>query len=108
MQILKLSDFKGGWFVGNFEPTSFKTKEFEVGYHKYKKGQNWDHHFHKQMDEINLIIKGCVVIQGKKLVTGDVVIINRYEVSDPNFLEDTDIIIIKIPSVPGDKYKVEK
>ena len=33
---------KGGWFVGNFEPSVFKTKNFEVGYLEHKKGDLWD------------------------------------------------------------------
>lgn len=108
MEILKFEDFKGGWFIGDFTPSALKTSQFEVGYHHYKVGQEWDHHFHKQMDEVNLILSGKVKIQGRELIKGDVVVINKYEVSDPEFLEDTEIIIIKIPSVPGDKFKVEK
>lgn len=108
MQISKFKDYKGGWFVGNFEPTAFKTDKFEVGYHKYLKGQEWDHHFHKKMDEINLILSGKVIIQDQELISGDVFVINKYEVSDPVFIEDTEIIIVKTPSIPGDKYKVEK
>lgn len=108
MQISKFKDYKGGWFVGNFIPTAYKTKNFEVGYHHYKVGQEWDHHFHKETDEINLILSGKVIIQGEELVKGDVVVINKYEVSDPVFVEDTEIIIIKTPSVPGDKFRVEK
>ena len=108
MKINNINDFIGGWFIGNFSPSAYKTKDFEVGYHQYKKGQEWDHHFHKEMDEINLILKGDVIIQGKHLVDGDVVLINKYEVSDPIFVEDTDIIIIKTPSIPNDKFIVEK
>lgn len=25
MDILKMKDMKGGWFIGNFEPTAFKA-----------------------------------------------------------------------------------
>ena len=37
MKKFKLDDMKGGWFVGNFEPTAFKAN-FEVGIHRHKKG----------------------------------------------------------------------
>ena len=29
MKIMKLNDMKQGWFVGDFEPTAYKTKDFE-------------------------------------------------------------------------------
>ena len=37
---MKIYDFKkmiGGWFVGNFKPTAYKTKSFEVSYKIHKK-----------------------------------------------------------------------
>ena len=30
---------KGGWFVGDFLPTAFKTKNFEVSYKLHKKNE---------------------------------------------------------------------
>ncbi|NJO91139.1 MAG: hypothetical protein HC831_20855 [Chloroflexia bacterium] len=48
MEISKFEDYKGGWFVGNFEPAAFKTDKFEIGYHHYRRGQEWDHHFIKK------------------------------------------------------------
>ena len=30
MEIHKIKDMIGGWFVGDFEPTAYKTKDFEV------------------------------------------------------------------------------
>ena len=36
-----------GWFVGDFEPSVYKTKEFEVGYFTHKKGEKWPFHYHK-------------------------------------------------------------
>ena len=37
MKKYKLDDMKGGWFVGNFEPSVMKA-DFEVGIHRHKKG----------------------------------------------------------------------
>ena len=42
MQIYKLEDMKGGWFVGNFSPSAFQTEGFEVCYKKHHKGEKWD------------------------------------------------------------------
>jgi len=36
-----------GWFVGNFEPSIYKTDQFEVGVLFHSKGEKWPNHFHK-------------------------------------------------------------
>jgi len=106
MDILKLSDMKHGWFVGDFEPTAFKTKDFEVGYHTYKKGQQWPTHYHKLTTEINYLIRGEMIIQGKHLKSGDIFIIRPDEISDPEYLTDCEIIITRNGSFPNDKYTI--
>jgi len=107
MEILKLNEMKGGWFVGNFEPTAFKTKKFEVGYHFYTKGQEWPKHYHKLTTEINYIIRGEMRLKGVLLKQGDVFIIEPHEVVDPEYLTDCELIITRDGSFPGDKYIVE-
>ncbi len=107
MKITKLEDMKGGWFVGNFEPTAFKTDKFEVGYHFYKKGQDWDTHYHKKTTEINYIIRGEMIIKGELLKQGDVFIIEPNEVVDPEYLTDCELIISRDGSIPGDKYTID-
>ena len=37
MRIYNFKKMKGGWFIGNFFPTAFKTKNFEVSYKLHKK-----------------------------------------------------------------------
>mgnify|MGYP005635310197 CR=1 FL=1 len=67
MDILKMKDMKGGWFIGNFEPTAFKTEEFEVCYKHHTKGEQWETHYHKEGTEINYLVEGKMTIQNKKL-----------------------------------------
>lgn len=97
---------KGGWFVGDFEPSAFKTQQFEVGYKIHKKGEQWPVHYHKTAIETTYLIRGRMIIGEKELTSGDVFTIFPYEVADPIFLEDCEVIVIKTPSVPGDKYEV--
>jgi len=97
-----------GWFVGDFKPTAFRTKKFEVGYLKHKKNENWPTHFHKKSVEINLLIEGAMKIKGKILKKGDIFILDKKEVADPIFLKDCSIVCIKIPSLPNDKYIIRK
>ena len=97
-------DMKGGWFVGNFKPTAFKTKEVEVCYKIHPRGEKWDSHYHKIATEINLVIKGKLLINDQLFQDGEIFIVNPGEVVVPKFLKKCEIVIVKIPSVPGDKY----
>ena len=106
MEIHKINDMVGGWFVGDFTPTAYKTKDFEVSYKLHPKGEEWDVHYHKEADEINFLFKGKMIIQGQELNEGDIFVIKKYEIADPIFLEDCHIVCVKTSSVKGDKYGV--
>lgn len=106
MEIHKLSDMKGGWFIGDFEPCVWKAKEFEVGVHKYKKGQYWVPHFHVHMDEINYMIRGTMKIKERIVQEGDIFIIFKNEIANPEFITDCEVLIVKTPSIPGDKVTI--
>jgi len=107
MHVHKMLDMKGGWFIGNFSPAVLKTSEFEVCYKEHKKGEQWETHFHKLGTEYNYLAKGKMVIQGMELNAGDIFILKPNEIADPVFLEDCSVVIVKTPSIPGDKYEVE-
>lgn len=104
MDIKKFTDFNGGWYIGNFEPSAFKTEQFEVCYKTHYAGEKWEAHYHKLVTEINFLIEGEMILQGKKLQGGDVFIIYPYEIADPNFLTECKLIIVKTPSNTKDKY----
>jgi quercetin dioxygenase-like cupin family protein len=104
MNIFKIENMHRGWFIGNFEPSVYKTDKFEVGYIRHKKGEKWPKHYHKIATEINLLNKGNMNICGKTLFPGDIFVIQPDEIADPEFLEDCEIIVVKIPSAIGDKY----
>jgi hypothetical protein len=104
METFKLNNFHRGWFIGDFEPSCFKQGDFEVGILTHKKGEKWPTHFHKLATEINLILKGKMIIQGRKLKKDDIFILRPNEIADPIFLTDCNILVIKSPSIVGDKY----
>lgn len=106
MNVYKIEDYKGGWFVGNFDPTTYKTKDCEVGYKVHKQGEKWDSHYHKLSTEINYLIRGKMKIQERELNQGDIFVLNPCEIADPVFFEDCELIVVKVPSVIGDKYIV--
>lgn len=103
MKILRIEDMHSGWFVGGFQPTAYYTKDFEVNYRIHKAGESWDMHYHSEVTEINLLIRGKMIIQGKNLNSGDIFIIEPWEITDPVFLEDCEIICVKTPSINDKK-----
>lgn len=105
MKIHKIEDFKRGWLIGNFDPSIFKTKDFEVGLLKHNKGEVWPKHYHAIATEYNLLVSGSMIIKKTTIMPGDIFIIDPNEVADPVFLEDCTVLCIKVPSVPGDKYE---
>jgi len=104
MKVSKLSDFSNGWFIGDFEPTLLKTSQFEVAHHKYIKGYKGIPHTHKVSTEYNYVISGKLIASGEEVNSGEIFTYFPNEVSDVTFLEDTDLIIIKSPSIPNDKF----
>tara|TARA_Y100000296_G_C4952042_1_gene146702 strand:- start:112 stop:453 length:342 start_codon:yes stop_codon:yes gene_type:complete len=107
MDIFNIKDMTAGWFIGDFEPTAYSTKDFEVSYRVHQQGEEWETHYHKVGTEINLLISGQMTLQDKTLTTGDIFIIHPYEIADPVFLEPCAVLCIKTPSSPGDKYVIE-
>ncbi|KKS79554.1 MAG: hypothetical protein UV54_C0032G0006 [Candidatus Beckwithbacteria bacterium GW2011_GWA2_43_10] len=97
---------QGGWFVGDFQPTAFKTKKFEVGYKIHKKGELWPKHYHRKAIEINCLVKGKMRLNQTTLKEGDIFVIEPGEAARPKFLEECCLIVIKVPSRPKDKYAV--
>ena len=69
MKIANISEMTGGWFIGNFEPAIFKSKDFEVGILFHSKGEKWPKHYHKEAVEINVLITGKMIINEKLLFT---------------------------------------
>lgn len=104
MKISKMSEMVGGWFVGDFEPSVYKTSDFEVCYKQHYKGEIWDNHYHKVATEVNYLIRGEMKINDVFLQEGDIFLIEPNEVSVPEFLTDCELIVVKTPSIKGDKY----
>ena len=103
MKIFKLSDMHKGWFVGDFKPTAFATKDFEVNYRTHPAGSNWEVHYHSKTTEINLIVKGKMKFNGTILEKEDIFIVEPWQISDPEFIEDTTVICVRTPSLNDKK-----
>ena len=108
MNLHRLEDMIGGWFVGNFSPTAYTTNDVEVSYNQHPKGERWDTHYHEKVTEVNLLVRGEMILQGKKLIAGDIFTLNPYEIADPEFLEDCEIVCVKLPGITNDKNSVKE
>lgn len=100
------SDFIRGWVIGNFEPSIIKTEHCELGILRHRRGEYWPRHYHKMATEYNYLAKGKMNVNGVIINEGDIFIIDKNEVSEPEFLEDCIVVVLKIPSVKGDKYEI--
>ena len=107
MKLHLWSKFKGGWFIGNFSPTIIPSNEVEVAVKRYKSGDYDKSHYHKEADEVTMIITGVVRMNNKEFYANDIIWIEKNEHTD--FLAVTDAItcVIKLPCVKGDKYVVD-
>lgn len=104
MIISKLDKMKKGWFVGNFEPTLYRTNDCEVAVKYYKKGDYEEKHYHKIATEITVVVSGEVVMFGEHFKAGDVIVCEPGDATD--FLAVTDAVnaVVKLPGVNNDKY----
>jgi anti-sigma factor ChrR (cupin superfamily) len=105
MQVFELTDFKGGWFIGDFVPTLFPKTDFEVAIKYYKAGESEKLHYHKIATEVTVIVDGMASMNGKLYRKGNVIVIEKEEATDFVPLVDTITCVIKMPSVKGDKYE---
>jgi hypothetical protein len=92
-----------GWFIGDFAKAAFPSKEFEICYQKNPRTQT-PSHIHKLAHEITLVISGRQICNGEIFAAGDICILEPGDVSQIEYLEETEVVTIKVPSVPSDKH----
>jgi quercetin dioxygenase-like cupin family protein len=105
MKLSNIKDMTRGWFIGDFEPSILRTKDFEVGLLTHKKGEVWPKHYHALSTEYNVLIEGSMTVQGTQINPGDIFIFEPMEIADPVFHEDCKVLCVKVPSVIGDKHE---
>lgn len=99
-----LGEMKLGWFIGNFEPSLFKTNDVEVAVKSYKKGDKEGRHYHKIATEITVIVSGKVRMNDEIHEKGDILVIPPNFSTDFEVLEDTVTTVVKLPGANNDKY----
>ena len=99
---------KGGWFIGNFEPSMLKTNDCEVAVKSYKKGDKEGKHYHKIATEYTVVVKGKVKMFGNVYGVGDIIVVEPGEATAFEAVEDAMNVVVKIPGANNDKYLVEE
>lgn len=105
MRLENLENFTKGWFIGSFTPTLLNTELFEVAVKKYKSGDKENRHHHKLAIEYTIIVDGIVEMNGVEYKTNDIIIIEPNDSTDFKCITDVTTVVIKTPSVKGDKYE---
>jgi hypothetical protein len=104
MQAFEIADMVGGWFIGHFKPAVVNSEQFEVAIKYYRAGDKEPRHHHRVAWEITAIASGAVRMCGRVFSQGDIVQLQPGESTDFEALEDTITMVVKSPSVAGDKY----
>lgn len=104
MKVKHLDDMVRGWFVGNFEPTLYKTNDCEVAVKNYKAGEYEEKHYHKIATEITVIVKGRVKMFDQEFSEGDIIVVEPGDATDFTALTDATNVVVKLPGANDDKY----
>ena len=108
MKLFRLKSMVKGWFVGDFEPAVFQTKDFEVAVKHYKKGDSEEAHVHKIATEITVVVSGRVKMNGRVFCDNDIIVIEPKDSTEFFAIDDATTVCVKVPSVKGDKYDSSK
>ncbi len=104
MQHHKLAAMVKGWFVGDFAPAALRTPAVEVGVKEYAAGDTEAAHRHQVATELTVIVRGRAVLGGREWGPGDIVTVEPGEATAFEALTDVTTVVVKLPSVAGDKY----
>ena len=104
MRLSRLSDMTKGWFVGDFTPSVLKSDAAEVALKSYAAGTTESRHLHRIATEVTLIVSGRARMNETILNPGDIATIEPGEATDFEALTDVTTVVVKTPSVMGDKY----
>jgi quercetin dioxygenase-like cupin family protein len=108
MKKSRIESMTKGWFVGDFEPTLFRTQAVEVAVKTYSAGDKESSHYHKIATELTVVTQGEVQMNGQRYTAGEVVIIEPGESTDFLAITDAMTTVVKIPGAQNDKYSAIK
>jgi hypothetical protein len=108
MKLSNLDQMTRGWFVGDFTPTLFQTRDVEVAVMRYKAGESEKRHFHKIATELTVVSKGEIEMNGRRYGDGDIIVLSPGEPTDFRAITDAITTVVKIPGAQNDKYLTDE
>lgn len=105
MKTARLEEMTKGWFVGDFEPTIYRTDQVEVAVKSYHAGDYEGKHYHKVATEITVVTRGKIQMNGMEYSEGDIIIMEPNEATDFLAVSDAQNVVVKIPGAYNDKYE---
>lgn len=103
MNVSRVEDFVGGWFLGNFTPTLEANPHVEVCLKRYPKGTTEPVHYQLVATEYTLVISGRCRIGELELGPDDILTIPPGAAAGFEALTDVILVAVKTPSLPDDK-----
>jgi NDP-sugar pyrophosphorylase family protein/mannose-6-phosphate isomerase-like protein (cupin superfamily) len=100
------SQFIRGWIMGQFTPSIINNEHVELGILTHNKGEKWGYHYHKECDELNVLLEGSMLMNNREIKKHDIFFIQKKQLGAPIFLENCRVLCIKYPSIPKDKIIV--
>ena len=104
MKHYRLDEMTKGWFVGAFTPTVVDTPHCEVAIKHYAAGDYEAAHHHKIAHELTAIVSGTATMFGREWGAGSIVMVEPGDTTDFRALTDVVTVVVKLPSIAGDKY----
>jgi len=112
-----LNDFTRGWLVGMFDNGILYRENIEVAVQQHNKGHEEPCHYHKESDEINIVVYGSCQLDEYSLTTNiknseeifykdDIFVVPRKTPVKFKALTNCKIVVIKTASIPTDKHKI--
>ena len=103
MKKYKVNDFTNGWIIGNFFPTIYKNKEFEIAIKTYNQGEKEVKHFQRIATEVTFVVCGKIRMNNEILKENEIILIDPLEEFDFEAISKSTVVCIKFPSMPSDK-----
>jgi hypothetical protein len=105
MEINNLGNFIGGWFIGNFDPSMFRTDSFEVSVKRYVQGEVEETHHQLRAVEFTIVVSGQCRIGDQLFGPDEIIRIDPLEAADFEAVSDVVLVAVKTPSIPSDKVQ---
>lgn len=103
MDVSRIDEFTGGWFIGDFLPTLEANPHMEVCLKRYPKGAVEAVHHQRIATEYTLVISGRCRIGDIELGPDEILRIPPGEAAGFEALEDVVLVAVKTPSLADDK-----